>query len=64
MFNSQIPKDKDERIDLQARLKKRFPVDAYVKARKELDPNTILSNNMIEKLFPLSETVWKASGIN
>ncbi|KMT15130.1 hypothetical protein BVRB_3g062480 [Beta vulgaris subsp. vulgaris] len=53
----EIPKDKDERIDLQARLKKRFPVDAYVKARKELDPNTILSNNMIEKLFPLSETV-------
>ncbi|KAL9237925.1 hypothetical protein vseg_012418 [Gypsophila vaccaria] len=53
----EIPKDKDELVDLQARLRKRFPVDAYNKARRELDPNKILSNNMIEKLFPLSEDV-------
>ncbi|KAK9664424.1 hypothetical protein RND81_14G040800 [Saponaria officinalis] len=53
----EIPKDKDEVVDLQARLRKRFPVDAYNKARRELDPNQILSNNMLEKLFPLSEAV-------
>ncbi|CAO2831640.1 unnamed protein product [Amaranthus hypochondriacus] len=53
----EIPKDKEELADLQARLRKRFPVDAYNKARKELDPNKILSNNMIEKLFSSSEAV-------
>lgn len=51
----EIPKDKDELVELQARLKKRFPVDEYNKARRELDPNRILSNRMIEKLFPLPE---------
>ncbi|KAG9140955.1 hypothetical protein Leryth_010468 [Lithospermum erythrorhizon] len=53
----EIPKDKDELAALQARLRTRFPVDAYNKARNELDPNHILSNNMLEKLFPSSETV-------
>ncbi|CAK7342734.1 unnamed protein product [Dovyalis caffra] len=52
----EVPKDKDELAALQARLRKRFPGDAYNKARKELDPNRILSNNMLEKLFPLLET--------
>ena len=53
----QVPKDKEELAALQARLRKRFPVDEYNKARKELDPNRILSNNMLEKLFPSSDTV-------
>ncbi|GLT28058.1 hypothetical protein SLA2020_030150 [Shorea laevis] len=53
----EVPKDKEELEALQARLKRRFPVDAYNKARRELDPNRILSNNMLEKLFPLSNTV-------
>ncbi|MQM17585.1 hypothetical protein Taro_050558 [Colocasia esculenta] len=53
----EVPRDKDELAALQARLRKRFPVEAYNKARKELDPNRILSNGMLEKLFPLSETV-------
>ncbi|KAJ1382132.1 L-gulonolactone/D-arabinono-1,4-lactone oxidase [Sesbania bispinosa] len=53
----EVPKDKEELVALQARLRKRFPVDAYNKARKELDPNRILSNNMVEKLFPQSETI-------
>ncbi|KAK4795549.1 hypothetical protein SAY86_027875 [Trapa natans] len=48
----EIPKDKDELIGLQERLRKRFPVDAYNKARSEIDPNKILSNNKLEKLFP------------
>ncbi|XP_027364130.1 L-galactono-1,4-lactone dehydrogenase, mitochondrial [Abrus precatorius] len=53
----EVPKDKEELIALQARLRNRFPVDAYNRARRELDPNRILSNNMLEKLFPQSDTV-------
>ncbi|KAL0404846.1 UNVERIFIED_CONTAM: L-galactono-1,4-lactone dehydrogenase, mitochondrial [Sesamum radiatum] len=53
----EVPKDKDELAVLQARLRKRFPVDAYNKARNELDPNRILSNNVLEKLFPVAGTV-------
>ncbi|KAL6530527.1 hypothetical protein OROMI_028416 [Orobanche minor] len=53
----EVPKDKDELAALQARLRKRFPVDAYNQARKELDPNHILSNNMLDKLFPMTQTV-------
>lgn len=52
----QVPKDKEELAALQSRLRKRFPVDSYNKARKELDPNRILSNNILEKLFPLSDS--------
>ncbi|ONK55547.1 uncharacterized protein A4U43_UnF1730 [Asparagus officinalis] len=48
----EVPKNKEELAELQARLRKRFPVDAYNKARRELDPNRILSNGMLEKLFP------------
>uniref|UniRef100_A0A6N2K0F2 Uncharacterized protein n=1 Tax=Salix viminalis TaxID=40686 RepID=A0A6N2K0F2_SALVM len=33
-----VPKDRDELAALQARLRKRFPVDAYNKARKNTDP--------------------------
>lgn len=53
----QVPKDKDELAALQARLRKRFPVDAYNKARREFDPNRVLSNNMLEKLFPLGNSI-------
>ncbi|BBH07236.1 hypothetical protein Prudu_019111 [Prunus dulcis] len=56
-YRAQVPKDKEELASLQARLRKRFPVDAYNKARKELDPSRILSNNKLEKLFPLSDTI-------
>ena len=54
---SQVPKDKDELAALQARLRKRFPVDEYNKARRELDPNKILSSNKLEKLFVSSDVV-------
>ncbi|KAG5555826.1 hypothetical protein RHGRI_006466 [Rhododendron griersonianum] len=54
---SWVPKDKEELATLRARLRKRFPVDAYNKARSELDPHRILSNNMLEKLFPQSDTI-------
>lgn len=53
----EVPKDKTELEALQERLKKRFPVDSYNKARTELDPKRILSNNVLEKLFPLKESV-------
>ncbi|CAI9099719.1 OLC1v1036582C1 [Oldenlandia corymbosa var. corymbosa] len=53
----EVPKDKEELAALQARLRNRFPVDAYNKARRELDPNRILSNNFLEKLFPSSDSV-------
>ncbi|XP_020101856.1 L-galactono-1,4-lactone dehydrogenase 1, mitochondrial [Ananas comosus] len=53
----EVPKDKEELAELQARLRKRFPVDAYNKARRELDPNGILSNAKLEKLFPMMETL-------
>lgn len=53
----EIPKDKEELAALQTRLRKRFPVDEYNKARKELDPNHILSNNMLDKLFPSQDEV-------
>ncbi|KAI6696895.1 hypothetical protein NL676_017014 [Syzygium grande] len=52
----EVPKENEELAALQARLRKRFPVDAYNKARRELDPNKILSNNKLEKLFPPSES--------
>ncbi|XP_076925524.1 L-galactono-1,4-lactone dehydrogenase, mitochondrial-like [Bidens hawaiensis] len=51
----EVPKDKDELAALQARLRERFPVDAFNKARAELDPNRILSNAMVEKMFPLDD---------
>ncbi|CAA7388563.1 unnamed protein product [Spirodela intermedia] len=53
----EVPKDKEELSTLQARLRKRFPVDAYNKARRELDPHGILSSGMLDKLFPQVETV-------
>nr|7SML_A Chain A, L-GALACTONO-1,4-LACTONE DEHYDROGENASE [Myrciaria dubia] len=52
----EVPKDNEELAALQARLRKRFPVDAYNTARRELDPNKILSNNKLDKLFPSSDS--------
>jgi len=56
----EVPKDKDELAELQARLRKRFPVDAYNEARMELDPNKVLSNAKLEKMFPVLEPVHQA----
>jgi len=50
----EVPDNEEELAWLHERLRKRFPVDLYNKARKELDPNQILSNDLLEKLFPLS----------
>jgi L-galactono-1,4-lactone dehydrogenase len=59
-YSTQVPKDKDELAELQVRLRKRFPVDAYNKARMELDPNKVLSSVKLEKMFPGTRTVQHA----
>ncbi|GJN13821.1 hypothetical protein PR202_gb00567 [Eleusine coracana subsp. coracana] len=56
----EVPQDKDELPELQARMRERFPVDAYNKALMELDPNKVLSNAKLEKLFPVLEHVHQA----
>ncbi|VFQ71712.1 unnamed protein product [Cuscuta campestris] len=48
----EVPREGEELKALEERLKKKFPVEEYNRAREELDPNHILSNNMLEKLFP------------
>lgn len=49
---SQVPKDENSLEWVRERLRQRYPVDKFMKAREELDPNNILVNNIIEKLFP------------
>ncbi|KAJ3681053.1 hypothetical protein LUZ60_015542 [Juncus effusus] len=53
----EVPKNKEDLADLQSRLRTRFPVDAFNKLCKELDPNHTLSNTKLDKLFPPLETV-------
>eukprot|EP01018_Ginkgo_biloba_P030113 Gb_36463 [translate_table: standard] len=48
----EIPDNEEELAWLHERLRKRFPVDLYNKSRAELDPNEILSNDILDKLFP------------
>lgn len=50
----EVPDNEEELAWLHERLHKRFPMDLYNRARTELDPNQILSNDLLEKLFPLS----------
>ncbi|XP_066334885.1 L-galactono-1,4-lactone dehydrogenase 1, mitochondrial-like isoform X2 [Miscanthus floridulus] len=53
----EVPEDKDELAELQARLRKRFPVDAYNVTRHVwLDP----SYAKLEKLFLVLEPVHQA----
>lgn len=49
---SQVPKDENSLEWVCERLRQRYPVDKFMKARQELDPNNILVNDIIEKLFP------------
>ncbi|CAK9203169.1 unnamed protein product [Sphagnum troendelagicum] len=37
---------------VQERLRKRFPVESFQRARAELDPNNILANDVVDCLFP------------
>ncbi|GBG88807.1 hypothetical protein CBR_g48422 [Chara braunii] len=49
----EVPETDAERRELADRLRKRFPVDAFNQARRDLDPHNILSNDVIDALFPL-----------
>lgn len=49
----EVPDNEEELAWMHERIHKRFPVDMYNRARMELDPNQILSNDLLEKLFPL-----------
>lgn len=51
----EVADNEETRGWLQDRLRKRFPVKAFNKARKDLDPNGILSNDAIDQIFPLTE---------
>jgi L-galactono-1,4-lactone dehydrogenase len=48
----EVPTDEESLRWVQERLRKRFPVATFNRLRSELDPNGILSNEHIEKLFP------------
>eukprot|EP00192_Tetraselmis_astigmatica_P008362 CAMPEP_0117666988 /NCGR_PEP_ID=MMETSP0804-20121206/10695_1 /TAXON_ID=1074897 /ORGANISM="Tetraselmis astigmatica, Strain CCMP880" /LENGTH=606 /DNA_ID=CAMNT_0005474621 /DNA_START=100 /DNA_END=1920 /DNA_ORIENTATION=- len=49
----EVPNDVDGREQFQARLKARYPVGDFNAARCVLDPKNIMSNHIVEKLFPL-----------
>eukprot|EP00252_Welwitschia_mirabilis_P014337 TRINITY_DN31509_c0_g1_i1.p1 TRINITY_DN31509_c0_g1~~TRINITY_DN31509_c0_g1_i1.p1 ORF type:complete len:620 (-),score=105.95 TRINITY_DN31509_c0_g1_i1:157-2016(-) len=49
----EVPDDEAELAWLHERFARRFPVDLFNKLRKELDPKQILSNDVLDKLFPL-----------
>lgn len=51
----EVMDDEEGREWLQKRLSKRFPIKALNKARKELDPYGILSNDAINEIFPLEK---------
>lgn len=44
------PEDAAERQEMRDRLKKRYPLDKFKKARAELDPHHILSNQIVDEL--------------
>lgn len=42
----------EERLgNMKARLRKKFPVDDFVTLKKVLDPESILSNEIVDRLF-------------
>jgi L-galactono-1,4-lactone dehydrogenase len=45
------PEDPARLAAMKARLAERFPVAAFNAARAQLDPNNILANDMVDKLF-------------
>jgi len=48
----EVPADTESLSWVQERLRKRFPVESFQRARAELDPNNILANDVIDCLFP------------
>jgi len=57
----ELPDSSEKLEDLRRRLRERFPVDAFNAARRKLDPKNILSNDLIDGIFPqgaLSPLEW------
>eukprot|EP00899_Mesostigma_viride_P000967 jgi/Mesvir1/10871/Mv14212-RA.1 len=48
----EVPEDAGELAELRASITKRFPVEEFARARKELDPKGVLSNTWVDALFP------------
>jgi len=48
----EVPATSGGVTQLQERLQKRFPVDEFNRARARLDPKNILSNELVDTLFP------------
>ncbi|CAM6084490.1 unnamed protein product [Calypogeia fissa] len=48
----EVPTDEKTLLWLQERLRKRFAVEKFNRLRSELDPNNILSNDHLDRLFP------------
>ena len=51
----ELPDDPAARAAMRARLRARFPVEAFNAARRELDPKNVLANDVIDGLFPLDD---------
>ncbi|KAJ7527041.1 hypothetical protein O6H91_16G033700 [Diphasiastrum complanatum] len=51
----ELPADAESLAWIQNRLRSRFPVESFNKARMDLDPHNILSNEVIDKMFPQIE---------
>lgn len=55
-----VPVDEEALKLLRERLRRRFPVDDFNKARRQLDPDNILSNRVVDQLFPLDESMLES----
>lgn len=52
----ELPATEAELVALRQRLRQRFPVDAFNRARQELDPHNLLGNELVDALFPRQRT--------
>lgn len=47
----ELPESKEELQSLRAYLRQKYPVEQFVSYRRTVDPNNILSNNLVDLLF-------------
>ena len=47
----EVPETASELADLKKRLHKRYPIEAFQKARKDLDPHNIFGNSIVDTVF-------------
>ncbi|KAL3675189.1 hypothetical protein R1sor_025137 [Riccia sorocarpa] len=48
----EVPEDNSELVWVQRMLEKKYPVDYFNQARQRYDPHHVLSNDIIDRLFP------------